>query len=38
VLTSRALATVLGGGDPATALSEAAAQANSLLAQYNSTR
>jgi sn-glycerol 3-phosphate transport system substrate-binding protein len=38
VLTSRALATVLGGGDPAAALSEAAAQANSLLAQYNSTR
>jgi sn-glycerol 3-phosphate transport system substrate-binding protein len=38
VLTSRALATVLGGGDPAAALTEAATQANTLLAQYNATR
>ena len=38
VLTSRALATILDGGDPGQALAEAAAQANTLLAQYNSTR
>ena len=38
VLAARALATVLAGGDPATALADAAAQANALLAQYNATR
>jgi sn-glycerol 3-phosphate transport system substrate-binding protein len=38
VLTSRAVATVLDGGDPAAALTEAASQANTLLAQYNAAR
>ncbi|MEX0848256.1 MAG: ABC transporter substrate-binding protein [Ilumatobacteraceae bacterium] len=34
VLTSRAMATALNGGDPAAALSDAATQANQLLADY----
>jgi sn-glycerol 3-phosphate transport system substrate-binding protein len=35
VLTARALATVLNGGDPQQALAEAAAQADALLADYS---
>ncbi len=38
VLTSRALAEVLQGGDPAQALARAAQQANSLIAQYAARR
>ncbi len=37
VLTARALATVLGGGDVATALNDAATQADLLLANYAAT-
>lgn len=37
-LTSRALAAVFQGADPATALAQAAADANSLIANYNALR
>jgi len=36
VLTARALSSVFGGGDPATVLADAAAQADALLADYAS--